>query len=78
VIDSGILTAAKARELAAQFDAVNAADLTRGIIVSQTIHFAAAETADTGATFREQNQMRQYTRYASIFASGTTPSPRRR
>lgn len=51
VIDSGVLTAEKATELARMFDAVNPADLTRDIIAIQTrlIHLAAAKTAAISA-----------------------------
>jgi hypothetical protein len=51
VLDSGILTPAKTAELAALFDTVNPADLTRGIIAIQTrlIHLAAAKTAAINA-----------------------------
>ena len=51
VIDSGVLTAEKATELATMFDTVNPADLTRDIIAIQTrlIHLAAAKTAAISA-----------------------------
>ena len=52
VLDSGILTDEKFHELHTQFEAINPADLTRGITAIQTrlIHLAAAKTAAHTAT----------------------------
>jgi hypothetical protein len=62
VVDSGVLTTAKASTLAAEFDAINPADLTRGIIAIQTrlIHLAAAKTDahTTGVTRAKPDEAR--------------------
>ena len=69
VIDSGILTSDKILDLATQFEAINPAELTRGITAIQTrlIHLAAAKTTAhrTSVTRAKPDEAREHISRAS-------------